>query len=202
MSILAFNALYLQSIKGKYQILFGALPVFSIFSVVLTFMYLISYLEKIHGIPLFNLTYKNPDGWLWISVLVVFIVFLSLIGYSIGWILNALLIKSVLNWPNQKINSVFLHSGLPDTWIKPDLVFIKNTQELQRAILARQINLGMTRFVLIRAIAVGSPLFIIPALVDGNPLNHFIRALIFGIAFGFICWSTTKQEYIKQNTSC
>jgi hypothetical protein len=57
---------------------------------------------------------------LWLVLFLSVMVVLMLVGYVLGWVLNAAIARAYFGWPAQKLRNVFLESKVPAEWQHPE----------------------------------------------------------------------------------
>lgn len=105
--------------RPKYKFGFVALPMIFMF---LSFFPLFSILNSVsHALGIVEnapLKGQHNSG---VFDLVFFSSFpiLMLLGYLFGFALNALILKGVFGWPNEKLKKFFFDCEIPEHWLKP-----------------------------------------------------------------------------------
>jgi len=86
---LAFNTGISQSMRAKYQLAIGALPIGLMFASFLPLFFFASWLEAALGIPPHSPVKNHPNGMLYLVVFLGVMVIAMLLGYVLGWLANA-----------------------------------------------------------------------------------------------------------------
>ena len=67
-------------------------------------------------IPMNKLTKNSPHAMLFLAGFLAMMVVFCCIGYVLGFVVDALLLRFVCHWPWAKIKDLMLHSKLPPEW--------------------------------------------------------------------------------------
>ena len=68
------------------------------------------------GIPTNKFAKNSPHAMLFLAGFLAMIVVFCCIGYVLGFIVDALLLRFVCHWPWKKIKDLMLYSKLPPEW--------------------------------------------------------------------------------------
>lgn len=206
MSLLALNTVLPQSMRVKYQLALGVFPLGLMFASFLPLFRLVPWLEAVSGTPANGPIRDQPNGALWFVAFLAVMVLLMLLGYALGWVINALVARFLFNWSTEKIKSVFLQSDVPPHWLKAGAVVGQSADAASIAVWEEQRKGGRTRYIIKRGVvAWGTPMFlamyVVPMLAKGRAssasdllLNLAIWALG-GAAFGAVIWYSSEANY-------
>ena len=208
MPLLALNTVLPQSMRIKYQLAIGALPIGLMFASFAPLWGLATWLEANQGVPPNSPIPEHPNGLAWIAVFLLAMVFLMLAGYALGWVLNALISRHVLGWPSDKVRAVYLRSEIPVHWLKDGVSDTKSADAESISKWEAQRKGGAVRFIAVRGVlAWGGPMliamYIVPALLKNQPftLAGVVFSLVLwatgGAAFGALIWHASESNYRK-----
>jgi hypothetical protein len=110
MPLLALNTVLPQSMRVKYQLLVGALPVSCMLASLLLPWAMASWLDRQVGVPLDAAIREQPGVLPWLAVFLLAMLLLMLLGYALGWVFNALVSRHVLGWSREQVRAVYLRS--------------------------------------------------------------------------------------------
>ncbi len=208
MPLLALNTVLPQSMRVKYQIAIAILPIGLMFASLLLLWPLGSWLESHFGIPPNSPIKNHPNAGAWIAIFLSSIVALMLLGYAIGWALNAAIARYVLRWSMGKVRAVYLQSNVPTHWLKEGLSTSGSADAQSMAKWEAQRKVGAFRFMAVRGVlAWGGPMFLamhlVPTLMKGQGFT--VESSLFnlalwacaGAAFGAIIWYSSEANYRK-----
>ena len=209
MNSLAFNMHISQILRGKYQFGLAVLPIglmFSSFLVLWPFTY---WLSEYLGIPEGAPVKDQPNGLLWIVVFLSTMVALMILGYLIGWVLNAAITRTVLGWDSEKTRRVFLYSEVPNEWLKEGQTSSNaNTPNAVNEAWAATRKKGKWNYILTKGVlGWGAFMYFFMAVLpvvrgsEEQTAFYFIwNALLWGASgalFGTIIWHFSEKQYIK-----
>lgn len=208
MTLLALNTVLPQSMRVKYQLAVGALPMGLMFASFLPLFFFASWLEARLGIPPNSPIKAHPNGALWISVFLGVMVVSMLLGYALGWLANAAIARLVFGWPADKIRAVYLRSEIPSHWLKGGASPSLDAKAQTIAKWEEQRKVGVVRFILTRGVLAwgGSMLvamYVAPTVAKGKSFTGadllFNLALwaAAGAAFGATIWFASELNYRK-----
>lgn len=207
MTLLAFNALLPQRMLVKYQFATGALPIVLMFASFVPLWLFGTWQAERLGISMTESVRGHPNGGVFIGLMLCAMVTLMLLGYAVGWLLNAVLARAVFGWPAEKVRAVYLHSQVPAHWLKDERTLSSaDAQSIAKWEAQRQ--KGALRFIVVQGVlAWGSPMFIamyvVPSLMKGhgftlqNTLPQIGIWVCAGAAFGGIVWLMSEATYRK-----
>ena len=202
-----------QLLRVRYQLGLSVLPMglpFSSFFVLKPFSaWLSEYLEIPEGVPVKD----QPNGILWIVLFLSSTVVLLILGYLIGWVLNAIIARTVLGWDPEKTRRVFLYSEVPNEWLKEGVISNGTKKERKKASIVNEKwaeirKMGKWNFILTRGVyRWGSSMYffmvIVPALLHGSHRekhSFFLGAVLMGAGgaiFGAIFWHFSEKQYLQ-----
>lgn len=210
MNSLATNMHISQELRGKYQFGLAALPMglmFGSFAILWIFsVWLSAYLGIPEGAPVKD----QPNGTLWVVVLLTVMVLLMIAGYLLGWVLNYLIVRTFYRWNVDKANRVFLYSEVPDNWLKEkkkngeNALSDKATDTWAKTRIKGKWNFILTKGIFGWGMFMYVIMGILPA-VNGSTdsdVQYFIwQALLWGSAgalFGGVIWYFSESQYVKK----
>ena len=212
MSLLALNTIVTRALRVRYQIALGAMPIgFMVASCAPSYVFA----EKLAahlGISSTAPIRSHPNGASWILGFLAATFCFMVLGYVLGWVLNALIARRILGWPPEEVRAVYLRSQVPSHWLTVgsagslDLKAQAMTEWEQRR------SIGAARFILHRGVfAWGAPMllvmYITPTLVRGwsfrlgELLFNFALWALAGAAFGAAIWFSSERSYRKMKGS-
>lgn len=212
MNPLAWNFEISQRMRTQPQIALGALPLGLMFASFAPLFLLTTSLSSILGIP-DNVPVKDqPNGLLWLMLFLVAMVFLMIAGYLLGWALNAIVLRILFKWPQEKVRRVLLYSEVPPSWLKET----STSTGAATSGTAPNANWAITRqkgkwhFILQRGVLVwGLPMYlfmvVLPAIngrVEPTAFDFFWLACLWGAAgasFGLVVWHFSEKSFLKQH---
>ena len=208
MSLLALNTILPQNLRIRYQLAVGVLPLGLMFASFLPLFVFASWLEATLGIPPNSPIKDHPNGTLWVTAFLGVMVVLMLLGYALGWAVNAAIARYVLGWPSEKVRAVYLRSDVPSHWLKTGAAGAPDVSAQSLSKWEEQRKVGAARFVLIRGVlAWGGPMllamYIVPTLVKGQSFTTgsmlFNLGLwaVAGALFGAFIWFSSESNYRK-----
>lgn len=129
-----------------------------------------------------------------------------LAGYALGWLLNAWISRRVLGWPPAQVRAVYLHSQVPDHWMKAGTGSAQDADARSIASWETRRSLGALRFIVVRgALAWGGPMFLamhlLPTALRGAPMTltaaliHLTLWVTAGAVFGAALWFGSESNY-------
>ena len=210
MTHLAFNTVLPQSMRVKYQLVIGALPIGLMFLSFAPLFYIATWLETVAGIPHDSAIKNHPNGAIWITAFLVVMTALMVLGYALGWVLNAAIARYVLGWEREQVTAVFGRSEVPKHWLKPSAIGSPESDATSVSLgkWEEQRRVGAFRYILKRGVgAWGGPMFlgmyVVPTLYksrgftfSGMLLNTVLWVLA-GAVFGLIIWLGSEAYYRK-----
>jgi len=213
MPILALNTVLPQSMRVKYQLAIGALPISLMFASFLPLWQFVGWLETYLGTPANSPIKDHPSGGVWIAVLLFTTVALMILGYVIGWIINAVIARYVLGWSAEKVRTVYLKSNVPSHWLKEGSAVSGTVDAQSIAKWEAQRKGGALRFIAVRGVlSWGGPMLLamhlIPTFMRGQDFT--LEGTLFNVAlwacagtsFGALIWCISEFNYrkLKQRT--
>ena len=207
MLLLAFNTVLPQSMRMKYQFGIGVLPISLMFASLFPLWQLAVWLETHFPIPANSSIKDLPHGGVFIAFLLSALA-LIIFGYAMGWVINAVIARYVLGWSADKMRAVFLHSKVPDHWLKE---LVGNSSSVDAQSIAKwevQRKVGAFRFTAVRGVlAWGGPMllamYVMPTYLKGQGFSlettFFSIALwaCAGASFGAAIWYSSEASYRK-----
>jgi hypothetical protein len=116
---LAFDNTLRFGIKPKVKVAIYATPVVCTFASIVGSVFLNIYLGGLLGFEDGVPVKDQEHGGIWVVYAGVAVMGgLALVGYVIGWTLNALGFMLLLRWPYTKVVAVFSRSEIPREWCK------------------------------------------------------------------------------------
>jgi hypothetical protein len=208
MTLLALNTVLLQSMRVKYQVALGVLPIGLMFASFLPLFAFAPWLEAALGMPPNGPIKRHPNGTLWIAIFLGAMVISMVLGYAVGWVVNAAIARLVFSWSAEKVRAVYLQSDIPSHWLKDGA---DSAQDAKAQVLAKweeQRKAGAVRFILSRGVlAWGAPMLLVmyigPRLVKGQSfgagdiLFNLSLWAAAGAAFGAVIWFSSESNYRK-----
>lgn len=208
MPLLALNTVLPQSMRVKYQLVIGVLPIGLMFASFVPLWQFAGWLEAHFGIPANSPIKAHPNGGAWIAVFLFTMVALMILGYAIGWILNAAIARYFLGWSTEKVRAVYLHSNVPAHWLKEGTAASSGADEQSITNWEAQRKVGALRFIAVRGVlAWGGPMllamYLVPTFLKGQGFS--VESTLFNIAlwacagagFGAIIWYSSEANYRK-----
>jgi hypothetical protein len=208
MTLLALNMVLPQSMRAKYQLALAVLPVGLMFASFAPLWLFAPWLEAALGIPPNSPIRPHPNGGIWFGVFLVTMVVLMVLGYTIGWVANALISRYVLHWSPEKVRAVYMESDVPPHWLKGDAKSSSTAAAESIAKWEKLREVGIVRFIVVRGVlAWGAPMLlamhIVPTLAKGRMFS--IGDLLFnlglwavaGAVFGAAIWYGSEANYRK-----
>ncbi|CAA0103357.1 Uncharacterised protein [Halioglobus japonicus] len=211
MNPLALNVELPQRMRTQPQIAIGLLPIGMMFLSFAPLFFLALSLSSIHGIPEDAPVKDQANGMLWIVLLLFAMVILTITGYLLGWVLNAIVLRVFFKWPQQKISRVLLYSEVPPSWLKETITTTgaASSSETPSAwAVTRQ--MGKSSFILKRGVlAFGAPMYLIMAVLpavngraEATAFYFLWQACLWGAAgtlFGFMNWHFSERSFLKEH---
>lgn len=210
MNWLPFNMHMSKLMRVNYQLGLSVLPIGLMFSSFLVLMYFAAWLSEYLDIPEGAPVIDQPNGILWIVIFLSTMVVLMILGYLIGWILNAVITRTVLGWDPEKIRRVFLYSEVPNEWLKEGTANFEagKTVVVINKQWATVREKGKWYYILTRGVFGWGALMyfvmvIVPALRDvPNRKNDSFLWPAFlwgggGAIFGFLIWYFSEKQYLQ-----
>lgn len=208
MPLLALNTVLPQSMRMKYQLAIGVLPIGLMFAAFVPLWLLSSWLEAYYGIPTNSPIRSHPNGGIWIAVFLSTMVALMILGYAIGWLVNAAVSRYVLGWSSEQVRAVYLHSKVPPHWLKEGSAAPSDADAQSIAKWEAQRKIGALRFIAVRGVlAWGGPMLLamhlVPTFMKGHVFS--MESTIFnvvlwacaGACFGALIWYSSEANYRK-----
>ena len=208
MPILALNMVLPQSMRVKYQLAIGVLPIGLMFASLLPLWKFANWLESHFVIPSNSPIKEHPNGLAWIVIFLSTMVALMLLCYAIGWVMNAAISRYVLGWSTEKVQAVYLQSNVPAHWLKEAPATSNSADAQSIAQWEAQRKGGALRFIAVRGVlAWGGPMLLgmhfVPTFMKGQGFS--MESTLFNIAlwacagasFGAIIWYSSQANYRK-----
>ena len=210
MDNIAFNLHIGNLLKARYSIFLAIFPIGLMFLSFAPTWLLAEYLSVFFGIQEGTPIKDAENGWLWLSVFLSAMVVLMLLGYIIGWLINALLALVVFRWSREKIYAVYLNSDVPGSWLKDSVVATSTAHKQDKLKQWRKTRKqGKLKYILkTGVIGWGSLMYIImavlPAFRSSEPLGFTLiwQAALWataGALFGALTWYFSEKQYLKHN---
>lgn len=208
MPLLALNTVLPQSLRVKYHLLVGALPVGLMLGALALPWALSSRLDDALGLPLQGPLVQRPGELMLVVALILAALLLMLLGYALGWVFNALISRHLLGWSPEQVRAVYLRSEVPAHWLKPGAGDAADADARSIADWDAQRQGGAWRFIALRGVlAWGAPMYLmvylVPALLKSQPIspesmlaNAGLWATA-GAVFGAVMWWNGQSNYRK-----
>lgn len=207
MTLLALNTVLPQSMRARYQLALGILPIGLMFGSFVPLWLFAPWLEAALGIPPNSPIKLHPNGAIWITVFLLAFVALMVFGNALGWVANVLVSRYVLRWSPEKVRAVYVGSDVPTHWLKAGAsTSTAATKSIEKW--EKQRKVGAVRFILTRGVgAWGAPMlfamYVAPTLAKGRAFS--ISDVLFnlalwaaaGAAFGTAIWYGSESHYRK-----
>lgn len=208
MPLLALNTVLPQSLRVKYHLLVGALPIGLMLGALALPWALSSRLDDTLGLPLQGPLLQRPGELLLMVALILAALLLMLLGYSLGWVFNALISRHLLGWSPEQVRAVYLRSEVPAHWLKPGAGDVADADARSIAEWETQRQGGAWRFVALRGVlAWGVPMFLmvylVPTLFKAQPISPASLLAYAGLwaaggaVFGVVMWRSGESNYRK-----
>jgi hypothetical protein len=208
MPLLALNIVLPQSMRVKYQLAIGVLPIGLMFAALLPLWQLGSWLESHLGIPMNRPFKEHPNGGQWIAIFLFAMVALMILGYAVGWVMNAAISRYILGWSTEKVRAVYLQSQVPAHWLKEVAAASQDADKQSIGKWEAQRKVGALRFIAVRGVlAWGGPMLLgmhlVPTFMKGQVFSLESTLLNVGIwgcvgaSFGAIIWYSSEANYRK-----
>ncbi|QLG88022.1 hypothetical protein HQ393_06970 [Chitinibacter bivalviorum] len=212
MNLLGTNFIIGEHLQPKIVRWLSVLPLVLMFSAFIPLFLLVGPLGRAMGIPGGAPVKEQPNGLLWLIAFIFIMVALMLMGYALGWLLNALIARYIFRWPSAKVCETFMYSNVPQEWrLDP-----RATSKTLSASAKLRNNWAITRtkgrwnFILVRGIlGWGLPMFLgmscLPVLTRHiqPTLAYFVPQIILwslaGGLFGLIIWLFSERQFRKQH---
>ena len=206
MQLLALNTAV--PMRGKSQLAVGALPLLLLFASFAPLFVFATWLEAVLHIPANAPVKSAPNGGIAIATLIAVMLLFMLVGYTLGWVLNALIARLLLGWSIDEIRAVYLRSEIPAHWRKDQGSARLDGTARPRTDWAEVRKMGMARYVAIRGIltwggAMFFAMYVVPTLARGRTLatgqTLSIMAIyaLGGAAFGAAIWFLSESNHRK-----
>jgi hypothetical protein len=198
MASLAFNTPLQQKLRTKYRAGLSVVPFGLMFASFVPLVFVAVWLNEELG-----------SGLPWLVGFLASGVTLMMLGYALGWFINAIVALSVLSWSFDKVVAVYLRSDVPAHWLKDGLLNTEDAVNQSMLEWEAQRKRGFVNFIVGRGIlAWGSPMFIgmylVPVLLRARRFNLEGLALNLGLwlatgaAFGATMWAVSEAAYRKR----
>ena len=208
MPLLALNTVLPQSLRVKYQLAIGIIPIGLMFTSLLPLWQFAGWLETSFGIPANSPIKEHPNGGAWIAVFLSTFVALMVLGYAIGWVVNAAISRYVLGWSTEKVRAVYLHSDVPVHWMRDGATASAGVDAQSIAKWEAQRKVGALRFIAVRGmLAWGGPMLfamhVVPTYMKGRGFaleESLINIALWacaGAGFGALIWYSSESNYRK-----
>lgn len=208
MPLLALNTVLPSSMRARYQLALGVLPIGLMFASFVPLWFFAPWLEAALGMPPNGPIREHPNGAIWFGIFLVTMVALMVVGYAVGWVANALISRLLLRWPPEKVRAVYLQSEIPAHWLKDGASTSSNAAAQSIEKWEKQRKVGVLRFILVRGVvAWGAPMllvmYVMPTLTSGR--TFAIESLLLnlglwataGAVFGAAIWYGSEANYRK-----
>lgn len=208
MPLLALNTVLPQSLRVKYHLLVGALPIGLMLGALALPWALSSRLDDALGLPLQGPLVQRPGELMLMVALILAALLLMLLGYALGWVFNALISRHLLGWSPEQVRAVYLRSEVPAHWLKPGAGDVADAGARSIADWETQRQGGAWRFIALRGVlAWGAPMYLmvymVPALLKSQPMSpesmlaHAGLWATAGAVFGAVMWWSGQSNYRK-----
>jgi hypothetical protein len=207
MRLLATNMLIWSDVKPRFKWGLSILPIGLMFAAFVPIFAIAAWLAG--ALRLGSGAVKGqPNGLLWLVLFLSMMIALMLVGYALGWVVNAGIARAYFGWPAERIRSVFLESKIPADWREPEALDGKSVRRRPSWAVTRQ--KGRWHFVLVRGVfGWGSAMFVgmglMPVLMHRHEptWSYVVRQAcvwaIGGACFGFATWSWSEWLFKKQS---
>ncbi len=205
---LALNTVLPQSMQVKYQLLIGALPICLMFASFIPAFFIVAWLEAHFPIPANSSITDQPNGGAWLALFLFGMITLMILGYAIGWVINAAVSRYVLGWSPEKVRSVYLQSDVPAHWLREQTASPGSADAQSIAKWEVQRKVGALRFIAVRGVlSWGGPMLVgmyfLPTFVKGQGFS--LESTLFSIAlwacagacFGALIWFGSEANFRK-----
>lgn len=209
MNNIAFNLHIGNLLKARYSFLLAIFPVGLMFLSFIPAWLFAEYLGEIFGIQEGAPIKDAENGWLWLSVFLCVTVLLMLLGYIAGWLINALLSLTIFKWNSEKVSAVYLHSDVPNNWLKDGVVAPQTSKRDKLKQWNKTRKQGKLKYILKTGVmGWGSMMYIImavlPAFRSSEPLGFPLiwQAALWataGALFGALTWYFSEKQYLKHS---
>lgn len=212
MNPLAWNFEIPQRMRMQPQIALGVLPIGLMFASFAPLFFLAMSLSSILGIPDNAPVSNQPNGLLWLILVLIAMVILMISGYLIGWVLNAIGLRVFFRWSEEKVNRVLLHSEVPLSWLKATNTATRavSSTKVKNTTWAVTRQKGKWHFILQRGVlAWGLPMYlfvaVLPAItgrIESTPIYFLWQACLWGSGgalFGLVIWYFSERSSLKQH---
>lgn len=212
MNSLAFNVNISQLLRGKYYFGLGVLPIGLMFASFLILWPFAFWLGGYLGIPEDAPVKDQPNGILWAVIFLSVMIALMIFGYLLGWLLNAIIARTILGWDAYKATRVFLYSEVPSEWMKDGANLGDNVVNIENEAWAITREKGKWNYILTKGVlGWGACMYllmaILPVLRENAELSfiYFIwQAVVWstaGALFGGTIWYFSETHYMKKINS-
>lgn len=203
MTNLAFNAHISSILKIKYSFALAALPIlFMISSIGLLVL-----IDGLAGINIESLFDQHRNSHFLFAGFMLVMITLSYLGYLFGWLVNALISIIVFKWSKQQVKDVYLHSRVPEAWLKGGLSLAEATsnkmeswqQERKQGVTKFIFKIGIMRWGLFMFFVMS----LIPALRSDQPIELMSLLpdagiwTVAGVVFGYAMWFMLERQHSK-----
>jgi len=117
MRLLIFDANVSKQLRAKYTFALAVLPVGLMFLSFIPLWLFSKGLSNLLGIQTDAPINGQPNGLLWIIILMSATAVLLITGYVLGFLLNALIMRLAFGWSWMQLREIFLFSRVPDYWL-------------------------------------------------------------------------------------
>jgi len=121
MRALPFDSVISKRLLPKYSLLVSMLPLACAFlTAFLPSSFLARALARAFGVAGNVALRDDPHGWLWVAVFLTVMIVLAIVGYVMGFVLNALIMHWAVGWSWLKVREVFLLCQVPTHWLSTE----------------------------------------------------------------------------------
>jgi hypothetical protein len=208
MPLLALNTTVSQTMRLKYQVGVGLMPIGLMFASMGLTYWFAGWLAGVMGIGLDDRVRDHPEGWLWAGLFLTGFVLLMLAGYASGWLINAAISRFVLGWSAEQVRAVYLRSELPAHWRREGAPASQDADAVAIANWEVQRKTGALGFIAKRGVVGwGVPMFaamyVVPTFAEdrGFELSAALLSVALwaaaGAAFGAFMWWLGESNHRK-----
>jgi hypothetical protein len=211
MNPLAWNFELPQRMRMQPQLALGVLPIGLMFASFVPLFFLSMQVAAVLGISE-NVPVKDqPNATMGLILFLVAMVIFMISGYLLGWVLNAIALRHLFKWPQEKVRRVLLYSEVPQEWLKetntaPGSASNNAAPNSSWAITRQK---GRWNFIFQRGVlAWGLPMYLLMAVlptingrVEPTAFNFLWQACLWGAAgalFGLVIWHFSEKSFLKQ----
>lgn len=201
-------------LRPRFQLALSVLPVAMMLVAAVPSYFFALWLEKLPGIPAATRLWDHPQGRWWLAAMLGALALQLVVGYALGWLLNAGLARWLWGWSAEEVHAVFVHSEVPPHWLTPAAAALAGNRVALVAVARwqRERAVGVWRFVLRRGLlGWGLPMFIfmypVHTLLRGEafvPMAALANGLLWfgcGASFGLLHWALAQRNCRALQTS-